>query len=42
MEKQESTYTSPWLERRKQSTKEIIMDPDFIAMLEELCRGPQQ
>ena len=39
-QKTEGSYAIPWLLRRQEKTSEEP-DPDFIYMLEELCRGQQ-
>ncbi len=36
----EGSYAIPWLIRRQERTTDEP-DPDYLAMLEELCRGQQ-
>lgn len=40
-QKKEGSYAAPWLEKRKQSSKELTSDIDYMTMLAELSRGQQ-
>jgi hypothetical protein len=40
-QKNDGSFATPWLERRKQTGSETINDTDYLNMLQELSRGQQ-